>query len=225
MVFYIFTCVIKYLMEKVKLLICVAFFLLTNKVIAQTNIDTIDIRIQFPETYLSAYVSALYVESSDTSEFNLTSLSGYSFKWSGDSAPLIDTLPYAVYNFVEDGTYNIDLTVLEKSTSTNFTFSRTINLTKPALIKVPNVFSPNGDNVNDLFTVFYDGVTVLEFTIFSRTGIQVIKIKSPTIVWDGRNSSGSIMSEGVYYYILTSDDPNIDAQTGFIHLFNPQKDN
>jgi len=206
-------------MKKAKFLISIALLLLTNIVLAQTNIDTIDIRVNYPEIYLKAYVRALYVEDADTAEFDIDDIANYTFKWSGDSVPANDSLPYAIYNFGVDGTYNIGLTVFEKSTGTNFVFSYPpITLTKPIQVNVPNVFTPNDDNINDLFTAFYDGETELEMTIFSRTGVQIVKIKSPTIVWDGRNSSGTEMSEGVYYYILKSADLKVE-QTGFVHLF------
>jgi gliding motility-associated-like protein len=206
-------------MEKAKFLFYIALFLLTNNLTAQINIDTIDIRVRFPEIYQKAYVRALYIEGTDTSEFDIADTTNYTFKWSGDSVPANDSIPNAIYNFDKEGTYTIDLTVFEKATSTTFTFSRIIPILKPILIKVPNVFTPNNDNINDLFTAFYDGETELEMTIFSRTGVQIIKIKSPTIVWDGRNSSGTEMSEGIYYYILTSDDPNVPEKTGFVHLY------
>lgn len=205
-------------MKKAKFLVYITLLLFTNKVIAQTNIDTIDIRIGFPEIYQKAYVRALYVMGADTAEFELADTANYTVKWSGDSVPENDSIPYAIYNFGVDGDYTINLAVFEKATSTNFTFSIPVTIAKPILVNVPNVFTPNNDSFNDLFTVFYDGETELEMTIFSRTGVQIIKIKAPTIVWDGRNSSGTIMSSGVYYYILKSADSIVD-QNGFVHLF------
>ncbi len=86
-------------------------------------------------------------------------------------------------------------------------------------IIVPNVFSPNGDTHNEQFIVRSNGITPLEISIYSRTGMMVYKTKAPIIIWDGRNSSGTEMSEGIYYYILKSDDPNIPEKTGFLHLY------
>ena len=205
-------------MGRLKFFIYFTLFFITKSVIAQTNIDTIDIRVHFPESYHKAYVQAIYVEGTDTGNFDVNDLANYTFVWEGDSIPLIDTLPNAICEFEVEGTFNIKLTVFEKPTTT-FTFSRSITVTAPDEIEVPNVFTPNDDDINDFFTVFYDGKTELEITIFSRTGTQVFKSKSPTIVWDGRNTSGSELSEGVYYYILTSENPLIPDQKGFIHLY------
>ncbi|MGE0087868.1 MAG: gliding motility-associated C-terminal domain-containing protein [Bacteroidales bacterium] len=205
-------------MKKSTFLISIALIFFANTLIAQNNIDTIAIRINFPDIYLKAYAKAMYVQEVDTIEFDLDDTTNYTFKWSGDSAPANDSIPHAIYNYGVDGTYTINLVVFEKATSTNFTFSIPVAIAKPAVVNVPNVFTPNNDNFNDLFTVFYDGITELEMTIFSRTGVQIIKIKAPTIVWDGRNSSGTMMSGGVYYYILKSADSVVD-QNGFVHLF------
>lgn len=210
-------------MGRLKFFIYFILFLISKSVIAQTNIDSVGFRISFPETFHKAFVEAIYFEGIETDKFVIDDLTNYTFLWEGDSIPLIDTLPNAIYEFDVEGTYHIDLTVIKKSPVTNFTYSRTITVTAPDPIEVPNVFTPNGDNANDLFTIFYDGKTNLDITIFSRTGTQVFKTKSPTIVWDGRNSSGLEVTEGVYYYILTSDNPSIKDQKGFIHLYKGKK--
>lgn len=204
-------------MKKSIFLINIALFFFANTLIAQNNIDGIAIRISFPEIYQKAFVRAQYVMGADTTDF-ADNTDGYTFKWSGDSVPENDSLPNAIYNYGVDGNYTINLAVFEKATSTNFIFSQPVTIAKPSLVSVPNVFTPNNDSFNDLLTVFYDGITELEMTIFSRTGVQIIKIKAPTIVWDGRNSSGTVMSSGVYYYILKSADSVVD-QNGFVHLF------
>ena len=40
-------------------------------------------------------------------------------------------------------------------------------------LEVPNVFTPNGDQINDYFEVTTDGVTVYEFSVFTRTGTRI----------------------------------------------------
>lgn len=192
---------------------------ITKSAIAQTNIDTISFRVNFHESYLKAYTSARYVEGIDTSAFVIADTANYTFLWAGDITPLVDTLPRAIYFFDDIGDYEIELNVYEKSNDTTFIFKDTVHVRKPILLKVPNVFSPNDDGINDLFKVFYDGSTELEITIFTRTGTKVFELVSPTIVWDGRNSSGSELSKGIYYYVLSSKNSVIKEQTGFIHLY------
>jgi gliding motility-associated-like protein len=74
---------------------------------------------------------------------------------------------------------------------------------------VPNVFSPNGDGVNDLFRLFPGpGVErIMRFSVFDRWGGQVYQAEdlSPTdalAAWDGRSPNGQLPSIGVYVYLV-----------------------
>ena len=87
-------------------------------------------------------------------------------------------------------------------------------------LDVPNVFTPNGDGINDYFEVATDGTTVYEFTVFTRSGTQIFYSKSPRIYWNGKNSSGLDVKAGIYYYVIIetgTSDPFEKA--GFVHLF------
>lgn len=69
--------------------------------------------------------------------------------------------------------------------------------------QLPNVFTPNGDGINDLFTPFmpYSGVTKIEMEIFDRWGKRTFHTTDPDILWDGTNESTHLpSSDGVYYY-------------------------
>ena len=87
-------------------------------------------------------------------------------------------------------------------------------------LEVPNVFTPNGDQINDYFEVSTDGTTVYEFSVFTRTGTLVYHSLSPRIFWDGNSLDGIALKEGVYYYVIEEEggsDPFEKA--GFMHLF------
>ena len=87
-------------------------------------------------------------------------------------------------------------------------------------LNVPNVFTPNGDGINDHFQVTTDGTRVFEFTVFTRTGTRIYHSNSPRIFWDGTNLAGAEVPEGTYYYVIEEtevQDPETAA--GFIHLF------
>ena len=92
---------------------------------------------------------------------------------------------------------------------------------------LPNVFSPNGDGINDLFrpqrTSYVDKV---EMTIFNRWGIQVFYTEDPDVNWDGKiNNTDRLVSPGVYYYICNVYEYRLTgievyALTGFIYVFS-----
>ena len=83
---------------------------------------------------------------------------------------------------------------------------------------VPNVFSPNGDNINDIFYVSgVKGYTDLTIEVFNRWGKRVFSAAENRtgmerdipqgLYWDGTDmNSGQTLGDGVYYYIVTLND-------------------
>ncbi len=67
---------------------------------------------------------------------------------------------------------------------------------------VPNVFTPNGDGVNDIFKVQSSDLTDFSGIIFNRWGRIVYKWSNPVEGWDGKINE-TAASDGVYFYILT----------------------
>ncbi len=72
--------------------------------------------------------------------------------------------------------------------------------------QLPNVFTPNGDNDNDLFTPIlpYRYIKSIDINIYNRWGQVMFHTTNPMINWDGKdqNSHGDC-PDGVYYYICT----------------------
>lgn len=66
---------------------------------------------------------------------------------------------------------------------------------------VPNIFTPNGDFVNDKFKVQACGVYDYDIKIFNRFGEKVFESNSLNINWDGR-ISGKHSVSGVFYYTI-----------------------
>ena len=90
-------------------------------------------------------------------------------------------------------------------------------------IEIPNVFTPNGDGVNDTFNFSVVGASDVSFNVYNRWGnlIKNLELKTNNyILWDGRTTSGIACSDGVYFYTLTYKLVNGDTQTkkGFITL-------
>jgi gliding motility-associated-like protein len=91
-------------------------------------------------------------------------------------------------------------------------------------IEIPNVFTPNGDGINDTFNFTIVGASDVSFTIFNRWGIEIqtTTLKQPTtFIWDGRTTSGEACSDGVYFYTLQYTDAKGDThkKNGYVSLF------
>lgn len=81
------------------------------------------------------------------------------------------------------------------------TFSNIICKDNCPFYELPNVFTPNGDDQNDLFTPFpYCFVDRIELQIFNRWGNLVFETSDPDINWNGKNLKNTDLTEGVYFY-------------------------
>jgi len=77
----------------------------------------------------------------------------------------------------------------------------------PSSLYLPNVFSPNDDNINDVFTLSTNPeiqISALEGTIFDRWGNQIFYSKEVPFVWNGRFND-DLMQPGVYVYAIVVD--------------------
>jgi gliding motility-associated-like protein len=74
---------------------------------------------------------------------------------------------------------------------------------EPPVIYIPNVFTPNGDLVNDAFEIIVQNGIVERGWIFNRWG-NVICTFSPTqLKWDGKDErTGIAVLDGVYTYLV-----------------------
>ena len=71
---------------------------------------------------------------------------------------------------------------------------------------LPNVFTPNLDNLNDAFEAFpWKFVDSVDVRIMNRWGEEVFKTKNPGVEWDGTYlDTGELLPDGVYFYTATA---------------------
>jgi len=86
-------------------------------------------------------------------------------------------------------------------------------------IFVPNLFSPNGDGINDIEYVYSTAIAQLEFRIYNQWGQLVFTSKDQRQGWDG-TMSGQKQPVGVYVYILkaTMQDGTVITKKGNVTL-------
>ena len=84
------------------------------------------------------------------------------------------------------------------------TASKYITVELPSLLEIPNVFTPNGDGVNDLFFLKTANLDQIDIKIFNRWGHKVYDLISTkgNIAWDGKDRYGKDVDDGVYSYLL-----------------------
>lgn len=84
-----------------------------------------------------------------------------------------------------------------------------------------NVFTPNNDGLNDDYAFVDENCAVksVQISIINRWGQSVYESSDPTKKWNGRDSNGNELVEGVYFYKALVDYGNIkESKQGFITL-------
>ena len=100
------------------------------------------------------------------------------------------------------------LTQVEQ-TANGCDYEHTINvqmescIVEEALVYIPNVFTPNGDSVNDAFEIVLQNGIVERGWIFNRWGNIVCTFSPTQLKWNGRDErTGKPVLDGVYTYVL-----------------------
>ena len=105
--------------------------------------------------------------------------------------------------YINPGTYTV-LIVATKGSGCIDSAYKVITVDIPSKLEVPNVFTPNGDNSNDVFFVKASNLTDISAVIFDRWGNKVYDVTSKTgnIAWDGKNFKGVECPAGTYFYVI-----------------------
>lgn len=98
---------------------------------------------------------------------------------------------------------------------------------------LPNVFTPNGDGSNDLYTPIlpYLFIDHVDMKIYNRWGGLVFNTSDPMLNWDGTDiNTSKELNEGVYYYVCVLYNITVNGVEqdplplkGYIHLIRSAK--
>ena len=124
---------------------------------------------------------------------------GTDYFWSfGDGSSSSEINPQHTFN--NSGEYNVIL-IYTNSNSCTDTAYHTV-FVQP---DIPNVFSPNGDGMNDLFMISLKGMSSYSLLIFNRWGQKLFESEFPEEGWNGKTQNGSPTSDGTYFFILNAE--------------------
>lgn len=84
-------------------------------------------------------------------------------------------------------------------------------------VLVPNVFTPNGDGINDTFQFEYENISIETLHIYNRLGKVVFKSNDLQKEWNGLNQPAGVYFYNLSYY-ATCDPVNKFELQGIIHI-------
>lgn len=169
-----------------------------------------------PSTYTAETGDVITFD--DQSIFNAP---GYTWYWEfGDfdeNTLLNNTDASTSFSYAYPYYYPVTLTVTDTNGCVD-SYQTLIHIT--GAVNAPNVFTPNGDGVNDLFTFKFDIFKSYDVQIMNRWDNLVYERtnETGTYIWDGSNMGQGQCSEGVYFYIIKGylmDDSPFES-TGFV---------
>lgn len=96
------------------------------------------------------------------------------------------------------------------------TTCKILTIYKPVGFTAINIFTPNNDGVNDLFTFQHKAASIKDFNcvIVNRWGTVVGEINNILSGWDGTDKSGDLCKSGVYFYSYTAITDNNTTLSG-----------
>lgn len=131
-------------------------------------------------------------------QFTDQSSGGINWTWLfGDGSS--SSLQHPTHTYNGAGTYTVTLIVYGNSGCSD-TVYKTVSVRNG--ISFPNVFTPNGDGVNDVFWIPASGFETFDLKIFNRWGTLIWESQKSNQKWDGRNTTGQLQSDGTYFYVL-----------------------
>lgn len=172
---------------------------LSNSVIANFTVDSV-------YTLADQIVSFF-----DASSGNITS-----WQWEfGDSLSSSLSDPQHIYAVPD--TYAVVLTVKDSLGCMDTSMKR---IWVDEFVFIPNVFSPNGDGLNDYFVIpFAVAQGNYQLSIYNRWGQLLFESSSYKLAWDGNSNSGAPAPPGTYYFKLEAITPDNDySTTGYFTL-------
>lgn len=158
-------------------------------------------------------------------DFFNNSTGGSSYEWDfGNGTTDFSTTPddYTVF-YYQPGTYIITLTVGNGICETEDTAVLVVDNYPDLEYNIPNVITPNGDNVNDVLHFDLRNVARVEVRIYNRWGnlVGLISSSENQQGWDATDrTTGQPVSDGVYFYTYEFHALNGDIVTGqdYIHV-------
>lgn len=145
-----------------------------------------------------------YVDLDSVPHDTIIEISNFYWKFDGYDDSFTTAEPQVAFH--EEGYGNAYLTVTSDQ-GCDTTYNKYIDVL-PVNLKIPNIFTPNGDGINDYFEIGYgeNGTPIQDLnryflshklTIFNRWGRIVYKSSNYSNDW-----SGGDLPDGTYFYVL-----------------------
>ncbi len=132
----------------------------------------------------------------------------------GDPSGSTSNLQHPSFTYTDTGSYTVQLVVTNAFGCTD-TVAHIVTIYGEFVIYIPNTFTPNDDEMNQIFKPMGRGIDEYRFDIFDRWGELIFTSSDLAVGWNGKpTNSNRIAQQGVYVYKI-----NITDVLGEDHQF------
>jgi gliding motility-associated-like protein len=125
-----------------------------------------------------------------------------SMVWNFGEGSVAQYSPYHI-EFPDTGNYEVTLT-LTNILGCDSSITKTVRVKDLFMIHIPNAFSPDGNNINDVWKPVVRAAKDYELKLYNRWGELIFKSTDPEIGWEGNLLKSSLpASEGFYMYNIS----------------------
>ena len=112
-----------------------------------------------------------------------------------------------IHTFSNSAIYPVTLIAYGNHGCTD-TIINSIAIVDTAGLTMPNIFTPNGDGINDYYAPNAHSLKTMDCTIYDRWGAKIIDLDMNLQFWDGYTTSGMACTAGTYFYMIKATDTN-----------------
>lgn len=139
------------------------------------------------------------------------------YQWFADGAtPSYSNLQNVPLSYPNEvGEYPVTLIVTNGNGCTD-TITKPVIIRNEVLIFAPNTFTPDGDEFNERWRVYIQGVDIYDFRLelYNRWGEIIFESRDPEGEWDG-TYGGKLVQEGTYIWVIRASDAENDNKYEF----------
>lgn len=169
--------------------------------------------------------SDLFTEPNQGLSFWNNSSNALTYFWDfGDGSNSTEVAPFHQFNNAENEAVEVTLVAASQLGCID-SITYTIDFDPGLVYYIPNTFTPDGDQFNQVFKpIFTYGIDTHDylFEVFDRWGELIFESRNPAFGWDGTYSMNGIQCQnGTYIYRITIKVPSIDERkvlTGHVNL-------
>ena len=151
----------------------------------------------------------------ENEEINLTAGTYSIYEWYNANDSLIST--EEVLTVTDSGSFYI--WVQDANGCEDYSDIATVNMVPITQLFIPNTFTPNGDDHNELFVIKGYNIITYNLKVFNKWGEQLYESDNIEKYWDGKYNNKQVQ-QGAYYYNIEvlGEDREIFIKTGTVKV-------